>query len=220
MYCFFLPTVYLSYILNLILMTQNHSIHHNFEIVAIAASAGGLNALSQVFASLPADFPATILVVQHLAPKFKSQLAEILSRRTDLKVKQAEQGDTLDPGTIYTAPPNYHLLVKPDHTLDLTQSELVHFLRPSADLLFNSVAETYKNKAIAVVLTGTGTDGRKGVQTIKKMGGIVIAQNKESSEYFGMPNSAIKTGVVDYILPLEDIPDCLISLISKEKEDD
>jgi two-component system chemotaxis response regulator CheB len=201
-------------------MTQNNQIKLNFDVVAIASSAGGLNALSEVFANLPADFPATILVVQHLAPKHKSMMSEILTRRTGLEVKQAEQGDTLQKGTIYLAPPNYHLLVKPDHTLDLTQSELVHFLRPSADLLFNSVAETYQNRAIAVVLTGTGSDGTIGVQAIKKMGGIVIAQNQESSEHFGMPNAAIRTGVVDYILPLAEIPKCLISLITEDNIND
>jgi two-component system chemotaxis response regulator CheB len=199
-------------------MSQDNNF--NFELVAIASSAGGLNALSEVFEHLPANFPATILVVQHIAPQHKSMMAQILTRRSKLKVKEAQQGETIEKGTIYLAPPNHHLLVKPDHTLDLTQTELVHFLRPSADLLFNSVAETYKNRAIAVVLTGTGTDAQKGVQAIKKMGGIVIAQNKDSSEHFGMPGSAIKTGVVDYILPLTEIPQHLISLITEKKTND
>jgi two-component system, chemotaxis family, protein-glutamate methylesterase/glutaminase len=201
-------------------MIKNKHIKLNFDLVAIATSAGGLKALSEIFTNLPADFPATLLVVQHVAPQYKSRLAEILTHRTALQVKQAEQGELVKKGTIYLAPPNYHLLIKSDHTLQLTQSELVHFLRPCADLLFNSVAEIYQNRAIAVVLTGTGTDGEKGVQTIKKKGGIVIAQNKESSEHFGMPSSAIATGVVDYILPLGKIPECLISLVTKDKIND
>ena len=184
-----------------------------FDLVALAASAGGLNALSQVLSGLPANFPATMVVVQHLDPRHRSLMADILSRHTALEVKQAEEGDKLSTGTVYVAPPNRHLLVNPDSTLSLTQSELVHFVRPSADLLFDSVAASYKERAIAVVLTGTGNDGVMGVQAIKKMGGTVIAQNQKTAEYFGMPSAAIKTGKVDFILPLPEISSALISLI-------
>lgn len=184
-----------------------------FEIVVIAASAGGLKAISQVLAGLPANFPVAIAIVQHLDPKSRSLMADILSRRTPLQVKQAEEGDRLNSGTVYVAPPNYHLLVNPDRTFSLSRTELVHFVRPSADLLFDSVAASYKERAIAVVLTGTGNDGTMGVRAIHKMGGIVIAQDKETSEFFGMPEATIKTGVVDFILPLPDIPKVLISLV-------
>src|SRR5256885_1361631 len=153
-----------------------------FDIVALAASAGGLTALSRVLAALPEGFPATLVVVQHLDPRHRSLLADILSRRTSLRVKQAEEGEPVQPATVYIAPPNRHLLVNPDGTLSLSQSELVHFLRPSADLLFESVAACYRERAIAVVLTGTGSDGAMGVQAIKKMGGTVIAQDEESSD--------------------------------------
>ncbi len=187
-----------------------------FEIVALAASAGGLNALSTVLAGLPAEFPAAVVVVQHLDPRHRSLMAEILSRRTPLLVKQAEDGDKIEPATVYIAPPNRHLLVNPDETISLSQSELVHFVRPSADLLFDSAAASYKEKAIAVVLTGTGQDGTMGVKAIKKMGGTVIAQNQESSEFFGMPDAAIRTGSVDFILPLSDIAAALISLVMQE----
>lgn len=128
----------------------------SFDIVAMAASAGGLNALSQILSSLPAKFPAAIVVVQHLDPRHRSLMADILSRRTPLKVKQAEEKDCLSPGTVYIASPNRHLLVNPDGTLSLSQSELVHFVRPSADLFFDSTAASYKDRAIALVLTGTG----------------------------------------------------------------
>src|ERR687892_2642246 len=104
-------------------------------------------------------------------------MADILSRRTPLQVKQAEEGDRLCAGTVYIAPPNRHLLVNPDGTLSLSQSELVHFLRPSADLLFESVAASYRERAISVVLSGTGSDGSMGVKAIKKMGGTVVAQD-------------------------------------------
>ncbi len=186
-----------------------------FDVVAMAASAGGLTAFSQILAALPADFPAAILVVQHLDPRHKSLMAEILSRRTTLKIQEAKEGDTLNPGTVYIAPPNRHLLVNFDGILSLSQSELVHFVRPSADLLFESAAAIYKDRAIAVVLTGTGGDGAMGVQAIKKMGGTVIAQDEKSSEFFGMPGAAIHTGNVDFILPLNEIPSALITLVMR-----
>lgn len=186
-----------------------------FDIVALAASAGGLRALSQVLAALPGNFPATIVVVQHLDPRHRSLMADILSRRTPLKVKQAQEGEHMDRGTTYIAPPNRHLLVNRDGTMSLTQSELVHFVRPSADLLFESVAASFKERAIAVVLSGTGSDGSMGVKAIKKMGGTVIAQDEKSSEFFGMPGAAAQTGSVDFVLPLEEIPAALITLVVK-----
>jgi two-component system chemotaxis response regulator CheB len=186
-----------------------------FAVVAMAASAGGLTAFSQILAALPLKFPAAILVVQHVDPHHRSLMAEILSRRTPLKIQEAKEGDTLNPGTVYIAPPNRHLLVNLDRTLSLSQSELVHFVRPSADLLFKSVAAIYKDRAIAVVLTGTGSDGAMGVRAIKEMGGTVITQDEKSSEFFGMPSAAIHTGNVDFILPLNEIPSALTTLVVK-----
>ena len=186
-----------------------------FDIVALATSAGGLKALSQVLSNLSADFPAPVVIVQHLDPRHRSLMADILSRRTALIVKQAEEGDSLKPGTVYIAPPNRHLLVNPDDTLSLTQSELVHFVRPSADLLFDSVAASHQERAIAVVLTGTGSDGAMGVQAIKKMGGTVIVQDAETAEFSGMPNAAIQTSSIDFVLPLDEVAAALITLVMK-----
>ena len=188
-----------------------------FNVVALAASAGGLTALSRVLTDLPAQFPAALLVVQHLDPHHRSLMADILGRRTALRVKQAEEGDRFLPGTVYVAPPDRHLLVNPDGTLSLSRTELVHFVRPSADLLFESVAATSKQRAIAVVLTGTGVDGTMGVRAIKKMGGTVIVQNEQTSEFFGMPSAAIQTGCVDFILPLDEIPKALLALVVRGK---
>ncbi|MDZ8257433.1 chemotaxis protein CheB [Nostoc sp. ChiQUE01b] len=195
---------------------KNHPPHFTnvaFDIVAIAASAGGLTAIVKVLSTLKAEFPAAIAIVQHLAPEHPSFMAEILGRCTDIIVKQAQEGDFLTPGTAYVAPPNRHLLVNGDGTLSLSQSELVHFLRPSADLLFESVAATYKDRAIALVLTGTGSDGALGVEAIKKMGGTVIVQDVETAEFAGMPSAAINTGNVDFILPLDEISTTLVSLV-------
>ncbi len=183
-----------------------------FHIVALAASAGGLAALGAVLSGLPDDFPAALVIVQHLDPRHRSLMADILSRRTKLKVKQAAEGDRLTPGIAYIAPPDRHLLVNPDGSLSLSQSELVHFVRPSADLLFESVAASYKGRAIAVVLTGNGSDGAMGVQAIKKMGGTVIVQDEKSSEFSGMPTAAIRTGP-DFILPLGEIAAALTTLV-------
>ena len=188
--------------------------HAAFEVVALAASAGGIGALGEVLASLPPDFPAAIVVVQHLDPRHRSLMAEILRRRTSLKVEQATEGRQLQPATVFIAPPDRHLLVNPDGTLSLTQSELVHFVRPSADLLFESVAASYKERAIAVVLTGSGSDGSMGVGAIKKMGGTVIAQDDKTAEFSGMPGAAIQTGHVDFILALAEIPSALVTLVT------
>jgi two-component system chemotaxis response regulator CheB len=193
----------------------SHESANAFDIIALAASAGGLKALSQVLTALPADFPASIVVVQHLDPRHRSLMADILSRRTALQVKQAEEGNRLTAGTAYIAPPNRHLLVNPDSTLSLSQSELVHFVRPSADLLFESVAASYKDRAVAVVLSGTGSDGSMGVRAIKKMGGTVIVQDEKTAEFFGMPGAAMQTGCVDFILPLDEIPSALVTLVVK-----
>jgi two-component system chemotaxis response regulator CheB len=190
----------------------------NFPVVALCSSAGGLNALAEVLSGLKADFPAAITVVQHLARQYPSQLAHILNQRTDLNVKQAKIGDVLTPGWVYIAPPDHHLLVNPDQTLSLSHAKLVNFLRPSADLLLESLAASFRKKAIAVILTGTGVDGAMGIQAIKKMGGFVITQDKTTSEYFGMPQASINTGCVDQIVPLDKIAALLVNLVTKCKE--
>jgi two-component system chemotaxis response regulator CheB len=188
-----------------------------FEVVACAASAGGLNALGQLVSGLPPDFPAAIVVVQHLDPRHRSLMAEILSKRTKLRVQQAQEGQSLGPGTVFIAPPNRHLLVNPDGTLGLSESELVHFLRPSADLLFESAAASFRERAIGVVLSGTGRDASMGVTAIKKMGGTVIAQDPGSAEFPGMPEAAIETGNVDFTLRLDEIADALVTLVMKSE---
>ena len=188
-----------------------------YDIVALAASAGGLRAIGHVLAALPADFPAALVVVQHLDPRHRSLMADILSRRTALRVKEAQEEDRLTSGTAYIAPPNKHLLVNGDGTLTLTQTQLVHFVRPSADLLFESTAASYKDRAVAVVLSGTGQDGAMGVRAIKKMGGTVIAEDERTAEFSGMPAAAFKTDIVDFVLPLEEIPGALMKLVIAER---
>ncbi|WP_407891421.1 chemotaxis protein CheB [Scytonema sp. NUACC26] len=190
-----------------------------YDIVALAASLGGLKIISQILSALPSDFPAAITVVQHLHPWSPSVMTEILSRRTSLAVKQASSRDQLRSGTVYIAPPNQHLLVKPDGILSLSMAERVNFVRPSADLLFSSVAVSFKERAIAVVLTGKGCDGARGVQAIRKMGGVVIAQNESTCECSSMPSFAIDTGCVDLVLPPNKIAFALETLVMTPETD-
>jgi two-component system chemotaxis response regulator CheB len=190
-----------------------------FPVIAMAASVGGLKALSVILGGLPANFPAAIAIVMHLAPEHKSILAEILNSRTHLVVKQAHTGDVLNRGSVFVAPPNHHLSVVEDGRLELSSStaEKVHFARPSAEPLFASVAEIYKRRAIAVVLTGGDGDGSFGVQIIKERGGTVIAQDRPTSQDFSMPETSIKTGDVDFILPLTAIAPKLIELVDADR---
>lgn len=191
-----------------------------YDVVAIAASLGGLKAIRQILSALPSDFPAAIVVVQHLHPWYPSHMANILGRCTSLQVKQAASGDQLRLGTVYIAPPNQHLLVNPDSTLSLSQSERVNFVRPSGDVLFESVATSFKQRAIAVVLTGRGSDGTRGVQAIHKMGGVVLAQSEDTCECSSMPGFAIDTGCVDLILPLNRLAFAVETLVMTSETDD
>jgi two-component system, chemotaxis family, protein-glutamate methylesterase/glutaminase len=184
-----------------------------YGIVAVAASAGGITALGRVLGGLPAEFPVPVVVVQHLDPRHKTIIAEVLGRRAKEPVVLAQDGERAEPGTIYVAPPNHHLLVEADAVLVLSSSELVHFLRPSADLLFESVAGAYGPRAIACVLTGTGSDGAMGVSAIKSRGGTVIAEDPDLAQFKGMPEAAIATGAVDFILPLDEIAAVIRGLV-------
>jgi two-component system chemotaxis response regulator CheB len=134
-----------------------------------------------------------------------------MQRATGLKVEEATQDAPMKSGTVYFAPPNRHLLVSPERRLVLVDSELVHFVRPSADLLFESLAASCKEGVLGIVLTGNGVDGAQGVTAIKKMGGEVIAQ--DDAEFAGMPRAAIATGDVDYVLPLSAMPAKITDLV-------
>ncbi len=182
----------------------------------MAASAGGIQALSRVISGLSRDIPATVVIVLHLDPEHRSHLSMILGRATSIPVKEAEDGERVTKGRAYVAPPDHHLLVNPNGTLSLTRTEFVHFVRPSADLLFESVAASYGERAIAVVLSGSGVDGASGVRAVRARGGVVIAQDKASSEFFGMPGAAIDTGEVNRIVPLDEIAPLLLGLLGEE----
>jgi two-component system, chemotaxis family, protein-glutamate methylesterase/glutaminase len=185
-----------------------------FGIVAIASSAGGVRALGTVLSELPETLPVPVVLVQHLDPRHQTVIAEVLGRRTPLKVKLAEAQERISAGAVYIAPPNRHLLVGGGGVLTLSDSEMVHFVRPSADLLFESVAGAYGPGAIACVLTGSGSDGAMGVSAVKTRGGTVIVEDPESAEFRGMPEAAVRTGASDFVLPLGEIAQVISGLVN------
>lgn len=191
----------------------NGSARDGFDIVAIASSAGGVTALRTLLAALPPQFRVPVVVVQHLDPRHETVIAEVIGRHTPLQVKVAQADEKIRPGVVYVAPPDNHLLVAAPGVLTLSHSALVHFVRPSADLLFESVAGAYGGRAIACVLTGTGSDGSMGVSAIKARGGTVIVEDPETADFNGMPNAAIATGDVDFVLPLDEIAEVIVNLV-------
>jgi two-component system chemotaxis response regulator CheB len=182
-----------------------------FDIVAIGASLGGIEALRLLLSALPAGFPAPILIVQHLSPRFPSRLSEALDQHTALSVRRAAEGQTLRDGEVYIAPPDRHLVVNAQRTLSLLDGPRIQFSRPSLDPLFHSVARAFGSRSIGVVLTGANGDGADGLRAIKRTGGIVIAQDKTTSRSFRMPHAAIATGCVNFVLPLRAIAPALIT---------
>ncbi|MFI7116763.1 chemotaxis protein CheB [Amycolatopsis sp. NPDC049868] len=184
-----------------------------YEIVAIGASAGGVKALLTVLKALPADFPVPLVIVQHLDPRHDTVLAELLDRRSRLRVKLAEDGDVVEPGVAYLAPPDRHLLVGPGGELRLSHRDKVRFVRPSADPLFESVAEVYGQRALVCVLTGTGCDGLAGARAVSSRGGTVVAEDPSTAEFKGMPQAVVNAAAVDLTLPLDEIAAALVALI-------
>jgi len=192
----------------------------HYELVVIAASAGGVKALEQLLSALPADFPVPIAVVQHRTTREPNLLARVLGRHTPLIVKTAEQSEAMHPGTVYLAPPDLHLTVGEDQRLALTDGHRIRHVMSSANPLFASAAAVFGSRVIAVVLTGSGRDATDGVQTVKTRGGIVIAQDRATSTMFAMPRSAIETGCVDRVLPLEEIAPTLVRLVTATTDAD
>jgi len=184
----------------------------NYQAVVIGTSAGGLKALKVILENLPDSFYLPIIIVQHLNPQSDGFLAQYLNQHSGLNVKEAESGEPIIQKHVYIAPANYHLLVEKNRTLSLTVSEKVNYARPSIDLLFESAAEVFLHCLIGILLTGANDDGSRGIAKINHFGGLTIAQNPESAEVNMMPVSAIKTGKVDIVLHLEEIPAMLASL--------
>jgi two-component system, chemotaxis family, protein-glutamate methylesterase/glutaminase len=187
-----------------------------YKAVAIGASAGGLRALSTLLSSLPSGFRLPAFVVQHIDPSSETLLVSLLNSKCAIPIKEAEDKEEIVGGTVYIAPPNYHLLVERDHRLELSVDEKENYSRPSIDVLFESASETYREGLIGVILTGSSEDGAKGLAVIKLNGGCGVVQEPTTAEYRIMPESAIQKTKVDHVLDLEEIADFLIRCSSAE----
>jgi two-component system chemotaxis response regulator CheB len=186
------------------------------RLIAIGASTGGPPALQAVLGKLPAGLP--VVVVQHISPGFVQGLARWLNETTPLRVKVAESGEALQPGTVYLAPDGRHLLVTAGGHAWLKVSSPVGGHRPSATVLFQSVAQSYGPAAVGVLLTGMGKDGAQGFKALHDAGAHTIAQDEATCVVFGMPKQAIALGAVKEVLPLEQIGARLEALIAAQKE--
>ncbi len=190
------------------------------DVVAIGVSTGGPNALATVLPQLSADFPVPIVIVQHMPPIFTKHLADRLDQACQIKVKEAEAGETLRPGTALVAPGGMHMIVHrkgTSVTVGLNQDPLENFCRPAVDVLFRSVTEVFGARTLATVLTGMGRDGLLGCEQIRDCGGTVIAQDEATSVVWGMPGVVSQANLADRVLPLNLIAGELIQRTMRNK---
>ena len=183
----------------------------DFHVVGIGASAGGLEAIEAFFDNMPGGLNLAFVIVQHLSPDYKSLMGELLSKHTTMKIHQAEDGMEIAPGAIYLIPRKKNMTLF-SGKLFLTQQE--QGLNLPIDIFLQSLAEDVGEKSVAVVLSGTGSDGTRGVRAIKEAGGIVMVQDEESAKFDGMPRSAIATGIVDYVLPPHQLAEELQNFVT------
>lgn len=182
------------------------------RLVAMGASTGGPPILHSILSILPKDFPAPVLVVQHITSGFTKGFVEWLSVSCQMPIHVAADAEPLRAGHIYIAPDNFHLGISSNHKIALNAGEAENGLRPSVSFLFRSVAQTFGARAVGVLLTGMGKDGAEGLKLMKDQGAITIVQDEESSVIFGMPGEAVKLNAAKYVLPPERIAPLLISL--------
>lgn len=200
--------------------STSHASRPLMPVVAIAASTGGPMALDTIFSGLPGDLEAAVVVVQHLPPGFSHSLAARLDRVSEIEVREAVDGQTLRPGKAYLAPAGRQLkFVKSgsSKTIALTDEKGYGRFMPSADVTFGSLADVYGPRGIAVILTGMGSDGTKGMTKLAKCKGLTIAQDRETSVVFGMPKACIDAGVVNEVLPLPEISRRLVEMVADRR---
>ena len=185
------------------------------RVIAIGSSTGGPVALRYILACMPGTMPAPIVIAQHMPKAFTESFAERLDKKTDIKIKEAKDGDVLKDAVAYIGPGDRHMRIfcndKRKLEVAFEEGGRIQGGRPSADLLLTSAAEAAGNMAVGIILTGMGSDGAKGIKKIKEVGGFTIAQDEGTSLVWSMPHSAIKLGVVDKVLPLKDIPHAILS---------
>jgi two-component system, chemotaxis family, protein-glutamate methylesterase/glutaminase len=182
-----------------------------FELIVVGASLGGLHALEYLFAALPSSFVVPLAVVQHRHRDSDSTLRVVLQRASALPIYEAEDKQPIEPGTIYLAPADYHLLVERGSFALSTEGPVLH-ARPSIDVLFESAADAYGDRLLGVILTGASADGAQGLAIIKARGGCAIVQEPSSAECPVMPRAALTASAVDYVLPLPEIVPLLTKL--------
>ncbi len=191
--------------------------HKECRVIAIASSTGGTNALSTMLPELKSESNVGIMIVQHMPPLFTKQFALSLDQKTSFTVSEAATGVTVTPKSAFVAPGNYHMALKQlgsSIKITLHQGPLENGCRPSADVLFRSVAQIYGENALGIVLTGMGKDGMEGVRAMKAQGATIIAQDKDSSVAWGMPRSVIEAELADFVLSLEEIALTVNKMIS------
>lgn len=176
-----------------------------FRCIAIGVSAGGMHALSTIIPALPKDFPIPIVVIQHISPLSDNYTTRYLDSISRIHVKEVDEKERLRKGTVYTAPPNYHVLVEEDETFSLSVEERINFARPSVDVFFESAAEVYGDSLIGVILTGANSDGSKGLKKIKEEGGVTVVQDPQNAEVEGMPKAALETVTPHFVLKLDEL---------------
>jgi two-component system chemotaxis response regulator CheB len=182
-----------------------------YDLVAVGASWGGLHALERLLGALPDDFGPAIAIAQHRSPDSTEGLAGMLTRHARRPVVDVEDKEPIERGGIYLAPPDYHLLVEPGF-FALSVEDRVQYARPSVDVLFESVADAYRERAVGIVLTGANRDGARGLARIKELGGVAIIQDPDDAEAYTMPAAALRASAADSVLPLDEIPKFLVGL--------
>ena len=191
-----------------------------FDLVAVGSSTGGPPALQSIFSQAPPDLNTSFLIAQHMPPTFTRLFAERLDKHSALTVVEAEDGEPIRPGTAYIAPGGCQMRVQRgsrEEMLHIQERTLHERYAPSVDVMFESVAETYGRHALAVILTGMGSDGTNGLRKIKERGGRTIAESEETAVIFGMPAEAIKQGQIDEVLPLPKIPRAIFSACKRRR---
>jgi two-component system chemotaxis response regulator CheB len=188
------------------------ALQSSFDAIVIGASAGGVEALSILLPALPATLSAAVFIVVHLPRNHRSLLPEIFGPKCALPVREAEDKMRVEPGTVYFAPPDYHLLLDKGPQLALSVDELVHFSRPSIDVLFESAADVYAERLLGIILTGGNEDGAAGLAAVLRAGGVTIVQEPGSAQVPLMVLSALKRSSPDFLLPLDAIAGLLRTL--------
>lgn len=173
--------------------------------------------LSRILEKLPRNYPVPVIIVQHRSKDQRELLEEVLQAKCRIRIKQADEKEQIEGGTVYIAPADYHLLIEADRTFSLSADEPVHFSRPSIDVLFETAAAVFKDTLAGIVLTGANSDGAGGIVAIKKNGGLTIAQHTGEALFPHMPAAAIKTGKIDHIWTINEILDFLLNNCSDIK---